>query len=584
MPLISPLPFRLTANNRYGPSNKYNEVTMFKAYENPVYDYIKSPDQDADTLVHHPLVIVGAGPVGLAAGLDAAINGIPAIILDDNNTVSVGSRAVCYSKRALEVLDRLGCAKRMVDKGVIWKMGKVFFKDQLVTSFDLLPEEGHEQPAFINLQQYYLEQYMVDRSDELDNINIRWKNRVTVVDNDADSNIVTLTIETPDGPYQISTDWLIVADGANSSVRSMLGLAMEGKTFEDRFLIADIIMKADFPSERWFSFDPSYHKGQSTLLHSQSDNVWRLDFQLGWDKDPEEEEKPENIIPRVKAMMGDNVEFELEWASVYTFMCRRMERFRQGRVIFVGDAAHQVSPFGARGANSGFQDTDNLLWKLKLVMDGKAPDALIDSYCAEREYAADENLLNSTRSTDFISPKSNTSLQFRNATLELSKDYHFAQKLVNSGRLSDAAFLTESPLNTADEDAFEGNMVAGAVMDDAPIQGDQDERWALKVFANQFQLLYFIDNASTLDESTARQLLAMTQGSIPIQPVVVSTSGTAPQGIKTIQDIKRLLSKRYDAKNGTCYLTRPDQHVAGRWRTLDSSKISQALNTATCNG
>lgn len=555
---------------------------MFLTYQNPVYDYIKSADQQSEKIAHHPLVIVGGGPVGLAAGLDAGVQGIPAIILDDNNTVSVGSRAVCYSKRALEVLDRLGCAKRMVDKGVTWQVGKVFFKDELVTSFDLLPEEGHEQPAFINLQQYYLEEYMVDRTNELDNVDIRWKNKVTGVDNNGD--IVTVTIDTPDGPYQITTDWLIVADGANSAVRSMLGLAMRGKAFEDRFLIADIIMKADFPPERWFSFDPSYHKGQSTLLHSQSDDVWRLDFQLGWDKDPEEEKKPENIIPRVKAMMGDDVEFELEWASVYTFMCRRMDRFREGRVIFAGDAAHQVSPFGARGANSGFQDTDNLLWKLKLVMDGKAPDALIDSYCDEREFAADENLLNSTRSTDFISPKSKTSLRFRNATLELSRDYHFAQKLVNSGRLSDAAFLTESPLNTADEDTFVGNMVAGAVMEDAPIQGDQDERWALKTIANRFHLLYFVDNANTLDDATTQQLLALSQAKIPVQPIVVATSGTAPEGIKTLQDIKGLLGSRYDARNGTCYLVRPDQHVAARWRAFDSAKVSQALKTATCNG
>ncbi|MEH6648839.1 MAG: FAD-dependent oxidoreductase [Motiliproteus sp.] len=555
---------------------------MFLTYENPVYDYIKSPDQDALAPVHHPLIVIGAGPIGLASGLDAGLHGIPAVILDDNNTVSVGSRAVCYSKRALEVLDRLGCGKRMVDKGVTWKVGKVFYKDELVTSFDLLPEEGHEQPGFINLQQYYLEEYMVDQMDKTPTSEIRWKNRVIDVKNEGER--VTLTVDTPDGPYRMTTDWLVVADGANSAVRSMLGLAMRGKAFEDRFLIADIIMKADFPPERWFSFDPSYHKGQSTLLHSQSDDVWRLDFQLGWDKDPEEEKKPENIIPRVKAMMGDDVEFELEWASVYTFMCRRMDRFRDGRVIFAGDAAHQVSPFGARGANSGFQDTDNLFWKLKLVMDGKAPDALIDTYCDEREFAADENLLNSTRSTDFISPKSKTSLRFRDATLELSRDHHFAQKLVNSGRLSDAAFLTESPLNSADNDDFEGNMVPGAVLDDAPIQGDGDERWALKVFGNQFQLLYFADNANTLDDATVATLKGLQNGDIPIQPVVVATSGTAPEGIRTVLDIKGLLAGRYDARNGTCYLARPDQHVAARWRTLNAEKVAQALNTATCNG
>ncbi len=557
---------------------------MFLTYQNPVYDYIQSRDQQSDTPAHHPLVIVGAGPIGMAAGIDAGIQGIPAVILDDNNTVSVGSRAVCYSKRALEVLDRLGCGKRMVDKGVTWKVGKVFFRDELVTSFDLLPEEGHEQPAFINLQQYYLEEYMVDRLNELDDVEVRWKNKVVAVENgEGNADKVTLTIETPDGPYQITTDWLIVADGANSSVRNMLGLAMRGKVFEDRFLIADIVMKADFPPERWFSFDPSYHPEQSTLLHRQSDDVWRLDFQLGWDKDPDEEKKPENIIPRVKAMLGEDVDFELEWASVYTFMCRRMDRFRQGRVIFAGDAAHQVSPFGARGANSGFQDTDNLLWKLKLVMDGKAPDALIDSYCDEREYAADENLLNSTRSTDFITPKSKVSKLFRNATLELSRDYHFAQKLVNSGRLSDAAFLTESPLNTGEGDDFAGNMVPGAVMDDAPVQGDRDERWALKVFGNRFQALYFTDDAGALDRETLSQLQTLEQADIPVQPVVVAATGCAPEGIRTVLDVRGLMAERYDARNGTTYLTRPDQHVAARWRALNVDSIRAAVNTATCN-
>ena len=328
-------------------------------------------------------------------------------MLDEDNTVSVGSRAVCYSKRALEILDRLGCAGPMIDKGVTWQVGKIFFRDELVRQFDLLPGEGHKIPAFINLQQYYLEEYMVRRMAELDNIEVRWKNRVSAVENGPDS--VTLTIDTPDGSYRISCNWLIAADGANSPVREHLGLESTGQWFQDRFLIADVVMKADFPPERWFSFDPSYHPGQSSLLHRQPDNVWRLDFQLGWDADPEEEKKPENVMPRVRAMLGEDRKVELEWCSVYTFRCRRMEKFRHGRILFVGDAAHQVSPFGARGANSGIQDTDNLLWKLKLVMDGQAPDGLLDSYSDERVTAAEENILNSTRSTDFITPKSRIS-------------------------------------------------------------------------------------------------------------------------------------------------------------------------------
>jgi 3-(3-hydroxy-phenyl)propionate hydroxylase len=85
------------------------------------------------------------------------------------------------------------------------------------------------------------------------------------------------------------------------------------------------------------------------LLHRQADNVWRIDFQLGWDADPVEEKKPENVIPRIKAMLGDEREFELEWVSVYTFQCRRMNRFNHGRVLFVGDARTRSRP-SARAA------------------------------------------------------------------------------------------------------------------------------------------------------------------------------------------------------------------------------------------
>lgn len=558
---------------------------MFATYQNPIYDYCKSPDQEASSPVHHPLIIVGAGPIGLAAALEANLQGIPAVVLDDNNTVSIGSRAVCYSKRALEILDRLGCARRILDKGITWQVGKVFFQDKLVTRFDLLPEEGHEHPAFVNLQQYYLEEFMVDQLAEKDNVEIRWKNKVVGVENhDGDPDQpVLITVETPDGSYQMTSDWLIVADGANSPIRTMLDLPIHGKVFGDTFLSADIVMKHEHPLERWFAFDPQDNPGRSTLLHRQADDVWRISFQLGRGADHEEEGKPENVRARVRAMMGEDIEFELEWTSVYTYRSRRMDHFRQGRVVFAGDAAHQVSPYGARGANSGFQDTDNLIWKLKLVMDGKAPDALIDSYCEEREFAADENLLHSTRSTDFISPESHVSKLFRNSVLELSQDYHFAKGLINSGRLSDAAVLTDSSLNTPDDGSFLCSMVPGAAMDDAPVKVGQHDGWLLNELGNHFQLLYFFENANEINEQTIEQLLSLQQGAIPVEPIVVVNTGKVAKGIKTLVDVRGMMTSRYDAQDGSCYLVRPDQHVAARWQQLNVNKVRQAVNIATCN-
>jgi 3-(3-hydroxy-phenyl)propionate hydroxylase len=544
-----------------------------KTYANPVYPYVRPAELDAPG-VRRPVVIAGAGPVGLAAAIDLGQRGVPVVVLDDDCTVSVGSRAICYAKRALEILDRLGCGQRVVDKGVGWNVGKVFFRDELVYRFDLLPDPGHRRPAFVNLQQYWFEEFLVERAQALGAVELRWESRVVGVASHAEG--VDVTVATPDGEYVLRCDWLIAADGSKSAVRQLLGLEWEGQVFHDRFLIADIHMKSDFPTERWFWFDPPFHPHQSALLHRQADDVWRIDFQLGWDADPQEERKPERILPRLRAMLGDDADFEIEWASVYTFQCRRMQRFRHGRVLFAGDAAHVVSPFGARGANSGIQDVDNLVWKLDLVLKGVAPDRLLDTYDAERTRAADENILNSTRSTDFITPKSSVSRTFRDATLALAKKHAFARRLVNSGRLSVPSILADSPLNTPDRDPDfsrgAGTMFPGAPAADAPVAGPAGE-WLLGYLGGDFTLLGFDGAVGPFGAA------ALARDRIPCR--VVQVGGKATAGTTTIADVQGLAARRYEAKPGTVYLLRPDQHVCARWREFDLPSVRAAIARAT---
>ncbi len=523
------------------------------------FPYVRSPDQDAAQPVRHPIVIVGAGPVGLSAAIDLAQRGQPVLIVDNDDKLSIGSRALCFAKRTLEVWDRLGVGQPMVDKGVSWNLGKVFLRDEQVYQFNLLPEEGHERPAFINLQQYYCEAYLVERALQLPNIEIRWKNTVTGIAPRGDGAL--LTLDTPEGAYQLDADWVIACDGARSPVRNLMGLDSKGRIFQDRFLIADVKMKADFPTERWFWFDPPFHPGQSVLLHREPDDVWRIDFQLGWDANPEEEKKPENILPRVQALLGKDVEFTLEWASVYTFACLRMDQFVHGRVIFAGDAAHGVSPFGARGANSGVQDTDNLAWKLDWVIRGRAPVALLDTYGPEREYAADENILNSTRATDFITPKSEISRLFRDQVLGLAREHDFARRIVNSGRLSVPATLYESPLNTPDMDSFQGRMVPGAPLTDAPVERNGQATWLLRALAPDFTLLVFGEAPAWAAD---------------LPNVTVLRIG------HDLVDAQGLVTQRLDGQSGTAYLVRPDQHVCARWRAPTEAAVRAALNRATC--
>ncbi len=518
----------------------------------------------------HQVAVVGAGPVGLAAAIDLAVRGVETVVLGEDDTVSTGSRAICWAKRTLEIFDRLGAAAPMMAKGITWSRGKVFHRERLLYSFDLLPEPGHKFPAFINLQQYYVEEALVARAEALAAMDIRWKHRVAGVREERGG--VTLEVETPDGPYALAAEYVIAADGAKSTLRRLLGLEFEGRSFEDRFLIADVKMKADFPTERWFWFAPPFHAGPSALLHRQADDIWRIDLQLGPEADPEAERMPERVVPRLAAMLGPTRPFELEWVSVYRFQCRMLERFRHGRVLFAGDAAHQVSPFGARGGNSGVQDADNLAWKLALVLSGQAPDALLDSYDDERVPAARDNVAIAARTTDFMSAKGAAAVAFRDAVLELAGKAPMARAFVNSGRLSTPAVLAGSPLNTPDRDGFAGALAPGAAAPDAPLLCDGGKAWLLDALAGGFTLLAFDDGGQA-----AAARAALPRGLPPVRLVAVASAGGANQALV---DGEGTAFRRYDARPGTAYLLRPDQHVAARWRKIDGRALAEALARA----
>ena len=537
------------------------------------YEFAKPAELGAGETAHFPVLIAGGGPIGLATAIDLARHGVPSVVLEKHNTVSEGSRAICWAKRTLEILDRIGAAEQMMKKGVTWNQGWVYFgaKTEPIYRFDLLPDKEQKFPAFINLQQYYAEEYLIDLLAKHPETEIRWQNEVVGVNNGADQ--VVVEVRTPAGDYQLSCDYLVAADGHRSPVRNMLGLDFAGRVFEENFLIADVRMKADFPAIRRFWFDPPFNPGQTSLIHKQADDSWRIDFQMGWDIDREEAMKKDQVDAKIRAFLGSDIEFEYDWVSLYTFKCCRMEKFVHRRILFAGDSAHLVSPFGARGANGGLQDVDNLAWKLALVLKDAAPPALLNSYDDERVPAAQENILNSSRSTDFMTPKSAVSLAFRNAALELAEDFEFARKFVNPGRLSTPCVLDGSPLNTPDADEFSDKQRPGTPCLDAPVSIDGAADWFLNQLGDRFTGVYFGAGAPpppTLKDAGAT--------GIPVATVVVTrTQGRANE----VVDAKGLLHRRYDARPGTYYLIRPDQHVAARWREFNPEKVSKALAKAT---
>lgn len=514
-----------------------------------LYPYQRSADQELAIPARHPVVIVGGGPIGMGMALDLGQRGVPCVVLDDHDGVGVGSRAICFAKRTLEICDRLGAGDPMVDLGVVWNVGKVFRDNRQIYEFNLLPEDGHKRPAFINLQQPYFEKFLVEkiREEQANGAPIEIRGKNAVLDVTAHPDFVELEVDSPEGPYKIEADYLIAADGARSPVRTMLGHDFSGRVFEDNFLICDVKMKAAFPTERWFWFDPPFNPGQSVLLHKQPDDIWRIDFQLGWDIDRKAVIQPEFYMPKVAEMLGPDVDFEPEWVSVYTFQCMSMDAYRHGPVFFAGDSAHQVSPFGARGCNGGMQDVDNLAWKLAAVYHGEAEEALLDTYHEERKHGAEENIMNSTRTTDFMTPKSEIATLFRDSVLDLVEHTDSARPLVNSGRLSVPCVYDGSSLNGPDDPRMPQRTRVGATLVDAPLK----DGWLLEQFGGPFKLLC-INTDFAIDE---------------LETVHIDVSGPIRE---------RYLGKLQSA----VYLIRPDQIIAARWAEPAAEEIIEALEKA----
>jgi 3-(3-hydroxy-phenyl)propionate hydroxylase len=406
-------------------------------YELPHWPFVAPPELASEEVRRHPVVIVGAGLSGLTLACDLALRGVAAVVLDEDDTVGVrgaSSRGICYAQKSLEVMARLGVYEHIRAKGVTWSVGHTFSGRERVYSFDLQTDSVSLQPPFVNLQQFYLEWFLVDRLHEVGVADLRWKHRVARIDAQADG--VRVEVETPAGAYVLVADWLVDASGANSALRAQMQLDAHVARSDDRWCITDVRFAAELPHERWTWVDAPFNEGRAVWQHPMADGVWRLDYQMAADADPESVSRPEVAYARLREHLGPGVEFEFVWIGPYQYRDHLLDRFRHGRVLFIGDAAHVVCPFGARGGNTGIQDANNLAWKLALVARGEEDESLLDSYDAERRPAAVENLEVTSRTARFLAPRSHAERVLREAATGLAREHRFARALVNTGRMS----------------------------------------------------------------------------------------------------------------------------------------------------
>ncbi|MDR5748146.1 FAD-dependent oxidoreductase [Caballeronia sp. LZ029] len=534
----------------------------------------------------HAVTIVGGGPVGLAVALGLANHGVPSVLIEADDSVCYGSRAICISRRSLEIIERLEAVDGFLKTGLPWAGGRSFYRDTEVLHFKMPQDDNQKLPPMVNLAQYHIEQFLLDAAEKKsDLIDIRWQTRVSAIDSRADG--ATLRLASSEGEYALNTDWVVACDGGRSTLREALGLQLKGTSYEGRYVIVDIELESDRPTERLAYFDPSSNPGSTVLVHKQPDNVWRIDYQLRDGEDAEQAVKPENVMPRVQSlldMMGERGAWSPIWITIYKANALTLERYRHDRVLFGGDAAHLVPIFGVRGANSGIDDADNLAWKLAFVVRGLASEALLDSYSDERVFAAHENLSYGTKSTEFMAPPSFAFELMRKAVLSLAIKHERLRSLINPRQTSAIAY-TASPLNTteAEPSAFEAGPVPGAVLPECPLTvvegGNAREAHLTDLIAPCFTALHFSEDGRVPAEFADLEA-ALRDEKLPFKLIPV-TSHLHPETKNDHNwDHTGRLFAMYGAKPGTVYLVRPDGHVLGRWPTAAAADIAAAIHRA----
>ncbi len=526
------------------------------------------------------VVIVGSGPAGIVTALELSRHGVPSVILESELQVSQGSRAIVFTRRSMEILQQVGVAARMSETGLPWRFGNSYFRGQRVFRMEAPHDPDDRFYPMLNIQQQYMEEYLHDACSANPLIDFRWGNKLESLEQK--DTYAVLTVETPQGPYTLESDWVVAADGGRSALRTQLGLKLEGASYEGLFVIADIRIDLPLPTERLAFFDPPWNPQNTILMHREPHGIWRIDYQLPRGETTEDALRPESLKQRIDAqleMIGHGgLAWEMDWSSVYSARTLTLPDFICKRVIFTGDAAHLLPIFGVRGANTAFQDAQSLGWHLAYVVQGKAGKSLLRNHSRERVGAAREIIDEAGKSTRFMAPPSRGFRLLRDAVLSLSLTEEFVRPLYH-WRTSRPHEYTDSALNSPGDDnaLFTAGPAHGAPPRNIRLGSDN---YLLDHLGGGFDLLYFTPDAA-LPPALLQAIDREREQGTPLRVIAVGCSVTVRGADLTLPDSDGHLRARYGIPvSGGAYLLRPDQHVCARWLMLDSTRLHAALRAA----
>ncbi len=355
-----------------------------------------------NTIVKTDVLIVGAGPTGLALAGQLIRYGIDFLIVDKREGITPYSKAIGVQARTLEIYQQINLADRLVDLGLITKGVRLLEGGEARAEVPLSTlGEGKSPYPFLLIAEQSKHEHLLYEFLRAHGHDVRWQ--TTLSDFSQDDARVAGTIVDASGEKQmVQAQYLVACDGAKSSVRTGLGLTFEGSTLERLFYVADVQLKWEFPHDM---LTACLARDRSTAFFPMpGEDRYRIVGVFPEDSDKNEGEIPYDEIE--KQIQGDTQLqldiYQVNWFSTYKVHSRRVNRFSVGRCFVAGDAAHIHSPAGAQGMNTGVQDGYNLAWKLALVLRGEADPRLLDTYHEERIEVAERLLETTDRMFDLL--------------------------------------------------------------------------------------------------------------------------------------------------------------------------------------
>ena len=535
------------------------------------------------------VLVVGAGPVGLFLAGELKRQGVNCRLIDKSSGPCNEARATQFHPRSLEIFAQVGLFECFVEQGVTLEGTEVYHEGDKVPIQNSLQDVESPFPFDLSLPQSRTERILIDHLKTLDQPIERNVELVSLVQ---DTTGVQATLQHKDGNQEVlKTHYLVGCDGAHSQVRHELGLTLEGRDYPSTFIAADVRVKGPLARNKG-TIITSSSSGMFFGPLPQERFIFSCDVPAG-EPQPSlrDQPTPEEIQDYINAAgRSDLIIYDPVWLTYFRCHLRIAQQYQVGQVFLAGDAAHIQSPAAGQGMNTGIQDGFNLAWKLALVLRGKAPRSLLESYHAER-YTTGKEMLKLTAKIHESDFKHHTSLadqakQFISQYLVHHHLLHSRQPTVDQTRIS----YHHSPIIL--EEQFEGS---DDVWHHAPNAGDrapdcsltkQPDTIPIRLFdllkTPQHHLLIFQGVEAQVDRSALWSRLSAIAEKYEdlIQPHLIFQGNIPNMRIDDhcLYDETGETHKRYAANHPSFYLIRPDGYIGYRSPSLEMQALEDYLS------